>query len=88
MVIRLLSYQTVTAYVSCGTQRHSKGKLKWENNSLPKNKERLVSKNWNFGSLHNMKNRPDEKVQEGKDQEKAQSEKDSHSKNQGGTKPN
>ena len=29
-----------------------------------------------------------EKVQEGKDQEKAQSEKDSHSKNRGGEKPN
>ena len=28
------------------------------------------------------------KVQAGKDQEKAQSEKDSHSKNQGGKKPN
>ena len=28
------------------------------------------------------------KVQVGKDQEKAQSEKDSHSKNQGGKKPN
>ena len=30
----------------------------------------------------------DKKVQVGKDQEKAQSEKDSHSKNQGGKKPN
>ena len=29
-----------------------------------------------------------EKVQVGKDQEKAQSEKDSHSKNQGGKNPN
>ena len=29
-----------------------------------------------------------EKVQVGKDQEKAQSEKDSHSKNRGGKKPN
>ena len=29
-----------------------------------------------------------EKVQAGKDQEKAQSEKDSHSKNRGGKKPN
>ena len=28
------------------------------------------------------------KVQEGKDQEKAQSERDSHSKNRGGKKPN
>ena len=28
------------------------------------------------------------KIQVGKDQEKAQSEKDSHSKNQGGKKPN
>ena len=32
--------------------------------------------------------RPFKKVQVGKDQEKAQSEKDSHSKNQGGKKPN
>ena len=31
---------------------------------------------------------PDKKVQVGKDQEKAQSEKDSHSKNRGGKKPN
>ena len=31
---------------------------------------------------------PLEKVQVGKDQEKAQSEKDSHSKNRGGKKPN
>ena len=30
----------------------------------------------------------DKKVQVGKDQEKAQSEKDSHSKNKGGKKPN
>ena len=30
----------------------------------------------------------DKKVQVGKDQENAQSEKDSHSKNQGGKKPN
>ena len=30
----------------------------------------------------------DDKVQVGKDQEKAQSEKDSHSKNRGGKKPN
>ena len=30
----------------------------------------------------------DKKVQVGKDQEKAQSEKDSHSKNRGGKKPN
>ena len=31
---------------------------------------------------------PNKKVQVGKDQEKAQSEKDSHSKNRGGKKPN
>ena len=31
---------------------------------------------------------PPEKVQVGKDQEKAQSERDSHSKNRGGKKPN
>ena len=36
-----------------------------------------------FSSLNGIK-----KVQVGKDQEKAQSEKDSHSKNQGGKKPN
>ena len=35
-----------------------------------------LAKNWN------------NKVQVGKDQEKAQSEKDSHSKNRGGKKPN
>ena len=33
-------------------------------------------------------NKPYGKVQVGKDQEKAQSEKDSHSKNRGGKKPN
>ena len=36
-----------------------------------------------FGANYNGK-----KVQVGKDQEKAQSEKDSHSKNRGGKKPN
>ena len=39
---------------------------------------------YNFGVRWNK----DEKVQVGKDQEKAQSEKDSHSKNRGGKKPN
>ena len=34
------------------------------------------------------KNKKQKKVQVGKDQEKAQSEKDSHSKNRGGKKPN
>ena len=34
------------------------------------------------------KNEVNRKVQVGKDQEKAQSEKDSHSKNRGGKKPN
>ena len=33
-------------------------------------------------------NKPYKKVQVGKDQEKTQSEKDSHSKNRGGKKPN
>ena len=33
-------------------------------------------------------NKQNEKVQVGKDQEKAQSERDSHSKNRGGKKPN
>ena len=43
-----------------------------------------ITKPANAGSLyHNYK-----KVQVGKDQEKAQSEKDSHSKNRGGKKPN
>ena len=40
----------------------------------------------NYGSLYLARN--DRKVQVGKDQEKAQSEKDSHSKNRGGKKPN
>ena len=38
--------------------------------------------------LPKLHKRPYKKVQIGKDQEKAQSEKDSHSKNQGGKKPN
>ena len=37
---------------------------------------------------HNLAFFEKKKVQVGKDQEKAQSEKDSHSKNQGGKKPN
>ena len=37
---------------------------------------------------HQMFKSSGKKVQEGKNQEKAQSEKDSHSKNQGGKKPN
>ena len=39
---------------------------------------------------HNIERKPchRKKVQVGKDQEKAQSEKDSHSKNRGGKKPN
>ena len=40
----------------------------------------------NYGSLDLACN--DRKVQVGKDQEKAQSEKDYHPKNQGGKKPN
>ena len=39
-------------------------------------------------SLYGNSTRLPEKVQVGKDQEKAQSEKDSHSKNRGGKKPN
>ena len=35
-----------------------------------------------------LRKKTNEKVQVGKDQEKAQSEKDSHSKNRGGKKPN
>ena len=38
--------------------------------------------------IHSYSTRNCEKVQVGKDQEKAQSEKDSHSKNRGGKKPN
>ena len=38
--------------------------------------------------IPNERQHPYQKVQVGKDQEKAQSEKDSHSKNQGGKKPN
>ena len=37
---------------------------------------------------NNRKLKIEKKVQVGKDQEKAQSEKDSHSKNRGGKKPN
>ena len=37
---------------------------------------------------NNNNNNNNSKVQVGKDQEKAQSEKDSHSKNRGGKKPN
>ena len=40
------------------------------------------------GSSDGLKKTGVEKVQVGKDQEKAQSEKDSHSKNRGGKKPN
>ena len=46
---------------------------------------------YNFGSLRQqeyMFEILNKKVQVGKDQEKAQSEKDSHSKNRGGKKPN
>ena len=39
-------------------------------------------------SLEDLLERMFEKVQVGKDQEKAQSEKDSHSKDRGGKKPN
>ena len=42
----------------------------------------------NFIDIYFSKGSRLKKVQEGKDQEKAQSEKDSHSKNQGGKKPN
>ena len=40
--------------------------------------------NYKYFSLYSW----NKKVQVGKDQEKAQSEKDSHSKNRGGKKPN
>ena len=44
---------------------------------------------YNIASVkHDVENRGQEKVQVGKDQEKVQSEKDSHSKNLGGKKPN
>ena len=42
----------------------------------------------NDGQTENPRILLNEKVQVGKDQEKAQSEKDSHSKNRGGKKPN
>ena len=42
----------------------------------------------NLGIAKLMLNYFNTKVQVGKDQEKAQSEKDSHSKNRGGKKPN
>ena len=41
-----------------------------------------------YEPLQKMMLGPCKKVQVGKDQEKAQSEKDSHSKNRGGKKPN
>ena len=41
-----------------------------------------------FGLYYYEPNTRDKKVQVGKDQEKAQSERDSHSKNRGGKKPN
>ena len=44
--------------------------------------DQFISDEYDNGILYN------EKVQVGKDQEKAQSEKDSHSKNRGGKKPN
>ena len=40
------------------------------------------------GAIHLTFHKLYEEVQVGKDQEKAQSEKDSHSKNRGGKKPN
>ena len=46
----------------------------------------LVTKIW--ASPNTLNHFVWKKVQVGKDQEKAQSEKDSHSKNQGGKKPN
>ena len=43
---------------------------------------------YNEQFCENIKSNRTKKVQVGKDQEKAQSEKDSHSKNRGGKKPN
>ena len=48
----------------------------------------LEEKSFLFGLFKNQENEVNKKVQVGKDQEKAQSEKDSHSKNRGGKKPN
>ena len=50
-----------------------------------------ISSKKNFFFINHLQNQKAydfEKVQVGKDQEKAQSEKDSHSKNRGGKKPN
>ena len=52
-----------------------------------KRNKTVVSKSGISAIQHQQKN-TDKKVQVGKDQEKAQSEKDSHSKNRGGKKPN
>ena len=49
---------------------------------------RISSDSYLFGSDMVPCHQCNRKVQVGKDQEKAQSEKDSHSKNRGGKKPN
>ena len=53
---------------------------------LPKTMERYIMFKKHKNSTP--KHKTNKKVQVGKDQEKAQSEKDSHSKNRGGKKPN
>ena len=52
---------------------------------LKRNAQQNAVNNDELRKLHNIN---EKKVQVGKDQEKAQSEKDSHSKNRGGKKPN
>ena len=53
-----------------------------------KNKTKDNNSNFKVKLDDNVITNESEKVQVGKDQEKAQSEKDSHSKNRGGKKPN
>ena len=48
----------------------------------------MSTRNLCFGEIRKRCTPFNKKVQVGKDQEKAQSEKDSHSKNRGGKKPN
>ena len=55
---------------------------------VPLNPTFIIMQNWRMHGYIRKTSPCKKKVQVGKDQEKAQSEKDSHSKNQGGKKPN
>ena len=61
---------------------HTVLKLRWTGHVIRMPDERLKV------ARRNATKTPSKKVQVGKDQEKAQSAKDSHSKNRGGKKPN